>query len=254
MIFNLRKRDDRGIMPCCYESWGGGDWKMQQPTDVLLANSRLFDKLSKEDIRSIVEKTPIIKLSQNQVLFSKNDPADAVFVVANGEIAIEAASLDGRTLRMSTQRTGDVFGELAVLDNGLRTADARATTTALVLKISRNIFLGLVANNSAFTHSIVVDLVGNLRRISAQIEDLSFRPLKERVSLLLLDLFEEVGDHSTDIKITQSEIAERLSATREKVNARLQEIKRAGAISIHRGRIKIVDIDRLEFFADSQSQ
>ena len=206
--------------------------------------------LNEQTLDQIVGASPVRTVGAGKTLFSKGDPAEAVYVVIEGEVAIEIISPNGRIVHVATLRPGAVFGEIAVLDKGVRTADVRALSSALVLRISDTAFRELVENSPAFSRAIIDDLIEKLRNTDGQLEDISFKPLHARLASLLLDFVADAPETVPSIKITQAALAERLSATREKVNVHLQSIQRAGAIKLRRGRIEVLDVGRLTTFVD----
>ena len=103
--------------------------------------------------------------------------------------------------------------------------------------------MALISENSEFAMQIIQDLVRRLRNTDMQIEAITLLPLRSRLASLLLDLNRMYG---SQITITQSDLAERLSATREKVNVNLQTLREMGAVSLGRGKIEILSIDLLE--------
>lgn len=221
----------------------------QKNTLDLLERSRLFASLTIEAKKKLTRDIRLTTLTKGQLLFSRGDAADAVYVVKEGELAIEVLSDQGRSIRMTTLQQGDVFGEIAVLDSGERTADARATKKTELLRVPKSNFLLLALEEAKFSFAIVSDLASKIRKTNVQVENISFQPLRVRLALLLNELAAR-ADHGT-INITQFEIADRLSATREKVNVHLQAIQNEGAIKIGRGKITICDIELLSSFFDT---
>lgn len=218
----------------------------------ILAASPMFRTLDADLIRQIAESARRVALQKGQLLFSKGEAADAAYVVLNGEISIETVSGDGRIARFATMKKGDLFGELAVLDSGERTADARAQEATALLRISKAGFEKFAAANPEMPLAIIADLVRKLRESNDQIEGIALRRLSARLAQLLLKLAEDDKSSPPQIRMTQSELADRLSATREKVNVHLQSFRAAGAIAISRGRIEFLDLDRLADFADGE--
>ena len=78
-------------------------------------------------------------------------------------------------------------------------------------------------------------------------ESLVTLTLIQRTAQLLLNISDKTGP---DIETTQTELAERLFATREKVNTKLKELERMGAIELGHGRIKVVKAGRLSAVLD----
>ncbi len=226
---------------------------MTQTPAAVLARSRFFSTLSKTQIARVLWLAGTTTVSCGKTLFSKGDPADAIYVVLNGEIAIEINSVKGRSVRVATLKDGAVFGELAALDGGKRTADARASRDTVLLRISKQTVQNLIAETPDFSMAIIKDLIEKLRNTDDQVEDISFKPLISRLAALLAGLARENPGHAAlSIHITQAALAERLTATREKVNIHLQSIQRAKAIRLGRGRIDILDLEALASFIDER--
>lgn len=223
---------------------------MSKNITAILAQSRLLSAVDREEIDQLVVSSPLQKYAQGKTLFTKDDQADAAYVIISGEIAIEIMSPQGRTVRVATLREGSVFGEIAVLDMGTRTADARATEDTQVLRIGEKAFRDLITRAPEFALAIIKDLVEKLRMTDDQIEDISFKPLRSRVAALLIQLGDTIGGNTPTLQITQSALADRLSATREKVNIHLQALQAGNAIKLQRGRIDILDQDKLLDFID----
>lgn len=214
-------------------------------SEEIAARSALLAHLDRADIGLLVAASQTISVTTGQHLFSKDDPSDAAFIILSGEVAIEILSEDGRCIRIASLGQADSFGEIGVLDGGVRTADARALSPAKLLMISKRKFNELFAMRPAFALSIVRELASKIRGTDNQLTELSFKSLRARLALLLLDLAKD-EDGAKVLRITQTELAERLSATREKVNVNLQNLKRVGSIAISRGRILVVDEKRLK--------
>lgn len=210
----------------------------------------LFGVLPEDILMELYKNSTRVAMPAGKLIFSRGDIAKTVYVVLEGEVSIEILAPDGRSVSLAILRGGEIFGELAVLDDGARSADARALDNATVLRINKSTFLDLTASQPAFSYAIIRELIGRLRTTDTQIENVSLRPLKARLALQLMELAnaqEETAERV--LKITQSALAERLSATREKVNVNLQHLQRAGAIVLGRGRIEVLDLERLQDIA-----
>jgi CRP-like cAMP-binding protein len=187
----------------------------------------------------------LVQLDAGAFLFEASDAADNAYFVVDGEISIDIATETGRTISVAQARRGDLIGELSLLDGGGRSAAARALTDARLLPIPRAKFEHFLAENPRFARAVIADLAAKLRATNQQVESVSFRPLAERVATLLSALAADRGAPPVSLVITQAEIAQRLGASREKVNVHLQDLKAAGAITLGRGRIVCVNLDRL---------
>jgi len=83
----------------------------------------LFAALTGEDLRAVAEIVQPLDVSAGEKIFSEGDPGENLFLVLEGEVAIESS---GREVALLQEK--DVLGELAVLDKEPRSADAVART------------------------------------------------------------------------------------------------------------------------------
>ena len=207
-----------------------------------------FQMLDEQGRRDLEQGAAFVSVDCGQQIFSRDDPSIAVYLVVDGEIEISVTSENGRTLQVAHVRPGEVFGEFGALDGGLRTADSCAAIDSKLVRIRRDAFLRAVTNSADMSARVIVDMISKLRQTNIQIEELTFRPLRARVARLLMYLSDDGAQRA--IRTTQSQLATRLSATREKVNVHLRVMQNGGAIDLRRGAIDIRDITILSEFAD----
>lgn len=218
----------------------------------LLHKSHFFESLSEASLEEIAQVARLLEVDRDGLLFLRGDDADAAYLIITGYIAIEVLSPVGRSTRVATLGAGALFGELALLDGGQRTADARALEACSLMRLPKSIILHLFETQSDFALAIVSDVVSKLRRTNTQVESIFVSPLIARLADWLLGVAENGPDQGSSIFITQSELAERLLASREKVNICLQKLKRDDVIIISRAKIEIVDFNVLRRIAASQ--
>lgn len=211
----------------------------------LLSACRLFSCLDMAVLHRVAKEAKAVHIAPDEVLFSRGDEADAAYIVTRGAMAIEVMSVDGRALRLATLHRGELFGELALVDGGTRTADARSQETTELIRLEKADFQRLAQEEAGFAHALTVSVVNRLRATNNHVESVVWQTIRSRLAALLLSL---AGD-GDQIKITQFELADRLSVTREKVNTRLSELQKAGAIETGRGSILVKDASVLALIA-----
>lgn len=202
-----------------------------------LKSNETFATLDDETVAWVAQQASVVELSEGQTLFSRGDTPDAAFLLMHGSILVEVYSSEGRALRLAGLQPGELFGELAVLDGGSRTADARAKVDSTLYRFSRPVFQQLSKHQAAFSHALTLSVIGRLRATNEHVETVVWRTIRSRLASLLLAL----SNTQDEVAITQFELADELSVTREKVNVRLREFHRAGMIETGRGHIRIVD-------------
>src|ERR1700712_3003257 len=93
---------------------------------VVLSMNPLFADLGADALKRISGLCHTQQLAENEVLFQKGDDGSALYGIRRGQIRIETGASDGSRLTLNFLGAGDLFGEIAVLDGGVRTADAAA--------------------------------------------------------------------------------------------------------------------------------
>jgi uncharacterized membrane protein len=83
-------------------------------------------------------------LEPGQTLFKAGDPGEALYIVSSGEMEISVVDRAGQKIVLTGRHRGDVFGELAMLDEGNRTATATALIETELLELDRSDLLLLV--------------------------------------------------------------------------------------------------------------
>lgn len=204
----------------------------------LLGANPFFADLGTEVVEAIATLCVTRSLRTEEVLFMKGDPGDALYAVRRGQIRIATGTDAGRRLTLNLLGSGDVFGEVALLDGRPRTADAIATEPSELFMVRRRDFVDLIAHRPAVAVRIIELLCDRIRWMSDRMEESVLMPLPARLARRLLALGDDYG---AEIQVSQEELAVFIGSTRESVNRQLQEWKRRGLIEIGRGRIRLIN-------------
>src|SRR5438876_4206223 len=109
----------------------------------------LFEGLSKVDVARLVPELEEVVLAPGDVLVRQGDPADALFIVASGQVRAELQGPDGTTA-LETIGAGKLIGEVALLGGDRRTATVRATSPTRVWRLSRQKLVRLLLSDPTF--------------------------------------------------------------------------------------------------------
>jgi CRP/FNR family transcriptional regulator, cyclic AMP receptor protein len=102
-----------------------------------LANIKMFKLLDEDDRVALAAMVDEKTLPSGQTLFQAGDPGDSLFIVREGQIELFIKDTAGQRITLHTAESGDMFGELAMLDSGARTATAVALTESVLLVLDR---------------------------------------------------------------------------------------------------------------------
>ena len=206
-----------------------------------LRSSEVLGRLSPEGAAVLARAGSAVDLPAGRLLCQAGDPGDAVYVVLDGEIEIRTASRGGREVRFVALGKGALAGEMAVLDGGPRSTDMAATRRSRLWRIPRAALLERLEAEPAAAVGLLVELVGRLRKTNAALEAQTTLDLGGRLARLLIAEQNAKGL----VALSQTELARRIGASREKVNRKLKEWSADGQVAVTTAGIRVLNPDRL---------
>lgn len=239
-------------------SAGRGDEVRYVDRREIFAGHWLFQGLAPDAIAALVARTRLQRARRGKTIFRKGSEGTAMMAVLQGSVKICVASAKGREAVLNIIGAGQVFGEIALLDGGPRTADAVAQTDCDLLVLERRDLLPVLRANPDMALRIMAVLCRRLRRTSEQVEDAFFLDLPQRLAKTLLRLAAESAqeggapaDDDAAIAITQRQLGEITGASRESVNKQMKAWEAAGLIRLAKAHVEVVDPAALRRVASS---
>ena len=222
----------------------------QQQVDAALRSSFIFEALGEADrVRFIAAAKPKAYKAGDPI-FSMGDPGTSMMLVEQGEVRISYPSSEGKTVLLSELKVGSVFGEIALLDGGERSADATAATNCTLLVFERHDFIKLLEANWPLAEAILKMVCERLRRADQRMADLAFHDLPERLAKALLSRATPSPSSGLPrVSDTQQTLATLVGGSREAVSRCLKKWESEGLIEISEGRITLVDPPALSRFS-----
>jgi CRP/FNR family transcriptional regulator, cyclic AMP receptor protein len=171
-----------------------------------------------------------------QAIFARGDAGTDIYLVLEGRVRLSVLSAEGRELSFSYAGPGDLFGEIAALDGGGRTADATAVTAVHAMTLAHTALRQLVATTPAFASAVIAFLCHRLREADFQLEGVALHRIEVRLARFLLGLLRQREGAATaargtiDLGMSQGELALLLGASRPKVCAALALLEDMGVI------------------------
>ncbi len=207
-----------------------------------LAETPLFACLSPNDRVELAAHMRTRRFAKGEVVFHRDDPASHLYVIVAGTVKVSVPDENGREVVFALERGGDVFGELALFDEGTRSATVTALNETQVLTLSRQDFMATLERSHEAMRKMLALLARTVRRSTSRVEDLVFLDLTGRVAKCLIDLAELSGGR---INLTQDDLASYVGATRVSVNRVLADLERRSTIELGRGHIEVRDLAAL---------
>ncbi len=206
----------------------------------LAAKHLLLEHLEPHELDRLMTFARSQRHPAGEVIFRKGDPGISMMSIVDGRVKISVASPDGKEAVLAVLGPGEVLGEMAILEDKDRSADATALDACELLVLQKRDFIPFLERNPAISIRLLRILCERLRRTSAQVEDRTFLSLPARLAKTLLDLADSTGRETTegtriDFKMSQKNFGGLLGASRESVNKQLHAWQSEGLLTIGRG-------------------
>lgn len=218
-----------------------------------LRGCRLFAGLEEATLELLTGTMRSRRFRPGEVIFHAGDPGEALFVVVAGAVKVMVPSENGtEPAILTTIEPSGFFGELALLDGAGRSATAVALGAVETSVLQRDAFDRLVDEQPSLRRALLVALATEIRRLTAQVEDLHFLDLPGRLARHLLravptDGPADVpsGEHRLPWPYTQTELAGMIGGSRQSVNRLLADFVADGLLRFDGDTLVIPDAGRL---------
>ena len=220
-----------------------------------LKQFNLLSGLSDEEISKLENLIRIIRVAKKQFLYFPEDPSDSIYLLKEGRVKISKISDDGKEITLDILEPGEIFGELAIVDEGPRQTLAEVLEDALIYAINRKDFIDFTENKPDLAFKLTKLIGLRLRDVESKIEALVFRDVPSRLAALLLQLAANHGKPDQkgmrlNLKLTHQELGNLIGSTRETTTTWLNEFRKKGLIAFDRRQIIVLDLKELKEFSE----
>lgn len=203
----------------------------------------LFKELPEAELRRLVSIARRRRFGRNEVVFHRGDPADTLHLVVRGYFIARIETPVGDVVGMSVHGPGDAFGELALLEIG----EARSTTVGALADgetyaVHQSDFERLRQEYPEVNDVLTRLLAQRLRRTSELLAEALFVSAETRVLRRLSELASLYG---SVVPLSQEVLAGLAGTSRATVNRVLRKEVERGTVTLGRGRISVLDAERL---------
>lgn len=178
---------------------------------------------------------------KGSVILFEDDPGDALYLVASGQVKVVLIGEDGREVILSVLGEGAFFGEMALLDDEPRSAHVIAMEDSAVLALRREDFRARLRASPEVAIALLKELSRRLRRADDQIGSLVLLDVGGRVAELLVRLADEEGADRITRKLTHATIAQMIGSSRETVSRTMRDLQDKNLVSVTRQEIVLTD-------------
>jgi CRP/FNR family transcriptional regulator/CRP/FNR family cyclic AMP-dependent transcriptional regulator len=217
----------------------------------LLSQTPLFAGVASADLEPLLADFRLRRYATDSYIFREGDPGDHLYLVAAGEVKISRTTEAGGEVIFAVLGIGDVFGELAVLqENAVRSADAQALAQSECFALHRQPVVAFLQAHPAVMWRVITVLGDLIRSKDEAFSDLVFNDIPGRVARKLLELAAARGEpvvagKPITVPLSQRTLAGFVGASRENVNRALSRFASLGMIELERGHVTLLRPDEL---------
>jgi CRP/FNR family transcriptional regulator, cyclic AMP receptor protein len=177
----------------------------------------------------------------------RNDRVEWLYVVVTGSLELSTTTAAGRRHVSSYLEPGQAFGLIPLLDDRGAIHDAVAHETSRLLTVAASDFHVALQADPALQARMLSLLASRSRRLYASVAASSVQALPMRLARLLLSLRAAYGTESgadgatIGLRVSQESLAEMLGVPRQRLNAELKAMERAGIVRMGYSRIVVLD-------------
>jgi CRP-like cAMP-binding protein len=221
-----------------------------QPSSLGLRNITLLDGLAPEKLDALARQCVWRNYEAGKRIISRNAADRDVYLLVSGRVRITTYSQGGRQVTFRDIAAGEVFGEVAALDDKPRSADVIALDAALLASMTPSVFRKLLADEPLLGERIMKRLASLVRSLSERVIDLSTLGVQNRIHAEILRLAREAGVERNRARIDpgpkHADIASQVSTYREQVTRELSALAKAGVLEKDGAALVVRDVRRLE--------
>ena len=221
-----------------------------------LVNVTAFKGVAAPVLDWIETRSRLAELRDGAQIFAQGDASDAVYAIIGGpgRVRIGAVGRSTKGLMVEIFRIGDIFGEIGVIDGGIRTADAFADGNVRLMRIGASLFTEALAEHAALGRNLSAMLAARLRRTFDLFQDATFESLEVRFARQVLYLAKRDGrrsEHGLRLagRFRQGDLADLLGATTRSIITILNAWRASGLVSYDSARAQLTLVNEAALLA-----
>ncbi|MEB3201082.1 MAG: Crp/Fnr family transcriptional regulator [Synechococcaceae cyanobacterium] len=210
----------------------------------------LFAELAGESRRALLDRHLAVRFEAEQTLVMEGDWGESVFLLRRGIAKVRSFSGDGEEVILSLLGGGELFGELAILDENPRSADVVALTPVELVKLRAAPFREVIRREPSLALALARLQAGRLRdlnrRFAIQTSDATTR-LLAALAYLAAKAGPEGDPQAAIPPLPQRELAVLSGLARETASRTLSKLRQRGTVvDTPEGGLRLADLKPLK--------
>ena len=203
--------------------------------------TNILSTLNKNELEFLFRDGQQRFYAKDTLIIDAGDSGSSAYIIVSGKVKIFLDDVHGRKIVLSILKAGEYFGEMALIDQQIRSAKAITMEDTVLTEISKSVFRECLHAYPEVSERIMVGLVARLREATKKISNLALLSVHERVAnMLRSQAREQDGMLVVEDKLTHQQIANNVGASREMVTRILKKMKIDGLIRIEGKKITLL--------------
>jgi CRP-like cAMP-binding protein len=222
-----------------------------EPVDVLL-RTPIFGDLNAAAVGELRQHLREKRFAAGQSVWLEGDPAEALYVVAEGQLKSHRLSREGGEIILIFTDAIDVAGEVGLFHpGGVRQVSVTAMTATRCLLVDREPLLAFMTRHPDAMRRMLERLSTLAVKAADSLRSVAFDDIRRRTATALLALAGEFGEPTESgvrirLRLSQATLAALVAASRENVNRALSSLIESGAVSQDAGHFHVHDLEALQ--------
>jgi len=209
----------------------------------IIRSSPAFRELDEVSLTEIQKLCVTREYAPGETVFRQGEPGHTLVGLISGKLRIAVTSISGKELNLNLIEPGEIVGEIAFIDGGMRTATGTAVSQSQCITISRKPFFSLMDRRPQISRHFLSLLCERVRWTSQLVADSAFLSVPDRMATRLLDLAQAESREILEevvVRLPQQELADYLGISRQVVNGYLREWQQKGQVRLARGTVTLL--------------
>ena len=146
-----------------------------------LSRVQLFRRLTQDELEQLAVEVDQVSYQPGETIFNEKDKGDALYVVDSGSVRIWVVDEDVKPVTLAELKSGDFFGELAVLDRSARSTNATAIEESKLHRLSSDDFQKFLMLHPDVAIDVICEIGARLRQTNALVSQRVTRNINEEM-------------------------------------------------------------------------
>ena len=214
----------------------------------------IFQDLSADEVEALGRRAPMQTVEAGTIFYSPVDASEVLFILKVGRVRLYHLSADGKAFTTAIIEAGTIFGEMAILGQGMHDSYAEALIPCVLCLMRRDDVKHLLLGDPRIALRITETMGRRLLEAEHRLSDFAFKSLPQRIATLLVTLAEREpprfarwtrGTSRPEVRFTHEQLAEMVGTYRETTTKVLNDFRGQGLIELKRGKVVLLDTEAL---------